>query len=179
LRKDHAIIQANGSIDELSSYLGLISALMQELSHAYPAFSERIEQLTWCQNALFGVSGMIAFLSVPNARPLVTNHDIVVMEQWLNALQTALPQLTQFVLPGGSVLASHIHIARTICRRAERDCVTITLDSASGEPDQTVQLPPVVIPFLNRLSDYLFLLARWVLYETGETEQLLPSKHPQ
>lgn len=170
LRKDHAIIEANGVIDELSSCVGLVLALLKEQQDTYPSFNQRIEHLQWMQSGLFGVSGMIASIELADAKPLVSEEDVKKLESWVDEMQQELPALKNFILPGGSVLVSHIHIARATCRRAERACVTITVDP--NWDHQSAQLPPVVIPFLNRMSDYLFVMARWITRECGQEDQL-------
>jgi cob(I)alamin adenosyltransferase len=137
--KDHARVQAMGDIDELNSALGLL------LSESLPDRTR--EQLTQIQHRLFDLGGELA---IPGHLSLNAQH-VGELEQWLDADNDTLPPLKEFILPGGSRAASQCHVARTICRRAERRLVSLA------------QLESVSLPsrhFLNRLSDFLFVLCR-------------------
>jgi cob(I)alamin adenosyltransferase len=136
-------IAAFGTVDELNSLLGL--ALAADVPGAIRAVLERV------QNELFDVG---ADISVPFGvadRLRVAQTQIDALEADCDRFNADLPELKSFVLPGGSELASRLHVARAVCRRAERD----VLDAA-----EQVELNPLVIVYLNRLSDLLFILAR-------------------
>lgn len=144
-RKDDARIVAYGTVDELNACIGLA------LCHADEAFAAELQQI---QNDLFDLG---ADLCVPEdgenraSRLQVTADYIDILEQWIDAHNAHLEPLKSFILPGGSPCSAHLHLARTVARRAER--ATITL---AGLED----INAMAVKYLNRLSDYLFVLAR-------------------
>jgi cob(I)alamin adenosyltransferase len=153
-------IGAFGTVDELNAQLGV--ALAGELDPDARKVLERV------QNELFDVG---ADLSVPygvgDGRLRVTQEQIDALQQECDRFNVDLPQLRSFVLPGGTEIAARLHVARTVCRRAERDALL-----ASRE----VELNPLVLVYLNRLSDLLFILARAanagreeILWKPGES----------
>jgi cob(I)alamin adenosyltransferase len=153
-------IGAFGTVDELNAAIGVV--LAGELEKEARPMLERV------QNELFDVG---ADLSVPygvgDGRLRVTQEQIDALEQDCDRCNADLPQLKSFVLPGGTESAARLHVARTVCRRAERDTLT-----ASKE----VELNPLVLVYLNRLSDLLFILARAanagreeILWKPGES----------
>jgi cob(I)alamin adenosyltransferase len=148
-------IGAFGTVDELNSALGLV--LAGDVPDALR------EPLTRVQNELFDVG---ADLSVPwgvTDRLRVEQAMIDRLEQLCDAFNAELPELTSFVLPGGTEAASRLHVARTVCRRAERE---VLLGA------QEVDLNPLVLVYLNRLSDLLFILARTANARAGVDEPL-------
>lgn len=149
--KDHARVEAYGDVDELNSCVGLL------LSHPLPA--PIAAGLTRIQHELFDLGGE---LSVPGLS-LIHDEHVTRLEVELDKLNAPLPMLKEFILPGGSAAAAHCHLARTVCRRAERRMTTL----AAGE---TVN--PAARRYLNRLSDLLFVMARSVLADAGRSEVL-------
>ena len=149
--KDSARVTAYGTVDELNSAIGLV------LAHTLP---ERIrEVLTQVQHDLFDLGGE---LCIPGMA-MIADADITRLETMLDAFNENLPPLRDFILPGGGVAAAHCHLARTICRRAEREVVTLSHhDAVRGE----------AVRYLNRLSDLLFVLARVLARESGHGEVL-------
>ena len=152
--KDHPRVAAYGGVDELNAVLGLLLAHQPELAEA--------PLLGLVQNDLFDVG---ADLCVPQTageaseqRLRVRPEQAARLEAAIDRLNAGLAPLTSFVLPGGTPAASWCHLARTVCRRAERDVVTLARAEAVN---------PQVIVYLNRLSDLLFVLARW---QAGESE---------
>ncbi|MBA3374670.1 MAG: cob(I)yrinic acid a,c-diamide adenosyltransferase [Actinobacteria bacterium] len=148
-------IAAYGTVDELNSAIGLV------LAADCPEEIRRL--LTRVQNELFDLG---ADLSVPlenEARLRVTQEQVDVLEHECDRFNEGLPELRSFVLPGGSEVAARMHIARTICRRAEREAL-----EARGEH----AVNPLVLVYLNRLSDLLFILARAANAATGREEPL-------
>ena len=137
--KDGARIEAIGTVDELNSALGVL------LSEGVPEDVE--ELLTQIQHELFDLGGE---LSIPGHVAINEQH-VARLESNLDAFNADLPPLKEFILPGGSRPAALAHVARTICRRAERSLVTL---------GQTEQLPETPQHYLNRLSDFLFVLCR-------------------
>jgi cob(I)alamin adenosyltransferase len=140
VRKDAARIEALGSVDELNCTLGVL--LSNELNDATAAAC-----LTEVQHDLFDLGGEIA---VPGAVAL-DDERVTWLDSQLEEFNRDLPPLKEFVLPGGGTAASASHIARAVCRRAERSCWAL----ASSEP-----MSPMGLRYLNRLSDLLFVLAR-------------------
>ena len=148
-------IGAFGTVDELNSALGVVLAgeLPEELRHP----------LTLVQNELFDVG---ADLSVPwgvTDRLRVEQAMVDRLEELCDRFNAGLPELRSFVLPGGSEAAARLHVARTLCRRAERDVL---------QGAQEVELNPLVLVYLNRLSDLLFILARAANAAAGRDEPL-------
>lgn len=175
--KDDLRIEAYGTIDELSSVLGVISALFTQQSQSEGRDWEAQETFVeWMQDRLFTLSGMIATVNLPAGNmPELLQEDVHYLEQRIDEMARSLPELHHFILPGGSEVVSFIHLARTICRRSERICASL---------NREIPLNPVILPFLNRLSDTLFVLARWTGYQRGEKEKIwlgrkLPEKRKQ
>ena len=155
-------LEAYGTIDELSSHIGLAESLCAQL----PLTLEKTENIRWIQQKLFCIGGALATdtdtMPVPDACK-VAAQDIERLESMIDAIQQGLVQHNCFILPGGCVAASAIHVARTVCRRAERLVICL---------QQEVPVPVNVAEFLNRLSDYLFVLARKANQVSG-TEEIL------
>lgn len=179
LSKDDLRIEAYGTLDELSSVLGVVSALLAKESRkkVLPAAVKEDwmlhEQLIeWMQDKLFTLSAMIATANLPAGNlPQLSQEDVILLEQRIDEMEAVLPELKHFILPGGSELVSFVHLARTVCRRAERVCTALSRQTS---------LDPVILPFLNRLSDELFVFARWAGYQQGEAEKIwVGRKHPQ
>ena len=149
--KDSARVSAYGTVDELNSAIGLV------LADNVP---ERIrEVLTQAQHDLFDLGGE---LCIPGMA-MVHGVDIERLEQTLDAFNEDLPPLKDFILPGGGMAAAQCHLARTICRRAEREVVTLARHDA---------VRPEAVRYLNRLSDLLFVLARVLARSSGHGEVL-------
>lgn len=150
--KDHARIESYGTVDELNSYIGLIRD--QEMNQHYKNILIEI------QDRLFTVG---AILATPPEKEVLKNgkkrlqnlgiieNDIELLENEIDTMEDSLPQMTHFVLPGGHTTVSYCHIARCVCRRAERLAVHLSHDEPVAD---------IAIKYLNRLSDYLFVLAR-------------------
>lgn len=152
--KSHLRIEAYGTVDELNSLLGVVRDLCA---------GERLgAPIKLIQDTLFVVGGMLA---TPSDKKLamapIGVEDIEWLEKGIDRMETELPPLTNFVLPGGYVAASQCHVARCVCRRAERLVVALS------EHDSP---PALVMEYLNRLSDYLFVLARYILVSNGGEE---------
>lgn len=160
--KHHIRIDSYGTIDELNSYIGLIRD--QDINETYR------EVLIEIQDRLFTVGAILATdpekMILKNGKerlniPKISDADILYLEQQIDLMEEELPQMTHFVLPGGHQTVSFCHIARCICRRAERLSVALN------------ELEPVneeVLKYLNRLSDYLFVLARKLTFDLGANE---------
>ena len=168
--KDAVRVEAYGTVDELSAVIGVVRALLlKEDKGARLAHAE--VELRWMQNKLFDLGGLLATKpgqSFPNM-PSIEKTDVARLERSIDGWQKDLQPLKEFILPGGGTTASMLHHARTVCRRAERRCVSLM---------RKEQIDPTGIVFLNRLSDALFVLARWVAQALGEPEVLWERTRP-
>jgi cob(I)alamin adenosyltransferase len=154
--KDDARIEAYGTIDELNSNLGVLVAL--DSNHS--AFLKNI------QHRLFDVGSILAAeLNLEFDLPNIDESDVLNIENEIDRLNKSLSRLKNFILPGGSVLSAHTHIARCVCRRAERRIVALADDTYS-----------IHVKYLNRLSDYLFVLSREYLRLEGKEEIIWQKK---
>lgn len=150
VKKDHPRLEAYGTLDELNSILGLL--VCEPLPEGCSAWIQKI------QGALFSMGGALADIDSAESSidlPIALEE----LEGWIDRMDEGLPQLRAFILPGGSRPAALAHLARTVCRRAERRVRALDSD---GEI-----VPKEVLPFLNRLSDYFFVLARFINHTMG------------
>jgi cob(I)alamin adenosyltransferase len=151
--KDAPRIEAYGTLDELNAVLGVVRA--SGLPAAFDAAVARV------QHQLFDLG---AELASPDPEKLrvsgIGEQEIAALEQEIDAWEATLPPLRQFILPGGSLAGAQVHVARTVCRRAERRLVTL----AAVEREH---IDPLAVKYVNRLSDWLFVLARAVNLSTG------------
>jgi cob(I)alamin adenosyltransferase len=162
VKKYNSRLEAYGTIDELNSYIGLIS--VQNI----PANLK--DELIQIQNLLFTIGAMLA--TPPSKEKLkngtdrlqiekLSEKDVITLEDSMDHMNEMLPEMTHFILPGGNTTVSFCHIARTVCRRAERMIVKL----ADEEP-----VLPLIITYMNRLSDYLFVLARKLTFSLNAEE---------
>lgn len=161
--KDSLRVEAYGTVDELNASVGMVRAMNGEAGRAS---ADQLEQdLRWVQNKLFDLGGILATApgQVFKNMPAIRTHDATRLERMIDRCQKDLAPLKEFILPGGGRVSATLHVARTICRRAERVCVRL----AREEP-----LDAQIIKFLNRLSDALFVWARWAAKTQGEPEFL-------
>ncbi|WP_158828085.1 cob(I)yrinic acid a,c-diamide adenosyltransferase [Mucilaginibacter lacusdianchii] len=155
--KYHIRIESYGTIDELNTYIGLIADQQPVSRHK--------DVLKQIQNRLFTIGAMLAADPEKSSMviPDITDADVVVLEQEIDGMTSLLPELKHFILPGGSNTISFCHLGRCVCRRAERLVVQLAEESTVDEN---------IIIYLNRLSDYLFVLAR----TAGQDEQVPENK---
>ncbi len=165
LPKEHPRIEAYGSVDELNALLGLCKEEVKILLEQHPELEKLADCLERLQHELFNLGSYLATLprDIPAGLPRVTKGEISRLEEEIDALNSVLQAPASFVLPGGCRLNAQLHLARTVCRRAERRCVTL----AGLE-----EIDPVVLSYLNRLSDALFVWSRWVNLILGLPEAL-------
>ncbi len=192
IAKNSPRVSAYGTLDELNAMIGLVQAHCTQLDDFVTS------TLLTINNTLFNIGDYLATPTEPQTPPSATptpnqdsnnphptgdqdssNHNpsepqtsdpkapiplatLSDLEHQIDLLDSMVPQLRQFVLPGGSVGAAHAHVARTVCRRAERDILTLT--------DTGAYVHPIVLTYINRLSDYLFILARYINHFTGTPE---------
>jgi cob(I)alamin adenosyltransferase len=156
--KDSQRVETYGTVDELNSQIGvaLATGLCERLTIELPRI----------QNELFDLGSDLATPATSQARhpvPTVEPRHIKKLEHLIDELNAVVGPLANFLLPGGSPGAAQLHVARTVCRRAERAATTLARDEAIG---------PTVLPYLNRLSDALFVMARFENHERGVSEPL-------
>jgi len=144
--KSHIRIESYGMTDELNSYLGLI--------RDSSGVEKRNKEVISIQNDLFSIGSHLATTNPKSVSflPELDHDKIKDLETWIDLIEKDLPELKAFILPGGHVTVSHSHVARCVCRRAERKVVELAIMD---------QVNPFIITYLNRLSDYLFTLARF------------------
>jgi cob(I)alamin adenosyltransferase len=153
--KSHERVEAYGNIDELNSFIGLIRD--QDIAPHYR------EVLIEVQKNLFIAEALIARDPEKPSRdlPSLSDEDIEMLEKEIDAMNEQLPVLTNFLLPGGHPIVSLCHVARTVCRRAERSLIRL---------NQSSPVEDIIIRLMNRLSDYLFVLARKTGKDAGADE---------
>ncbi len=163
VEKDAVRVEAYGAVDELNTIIGLVRAFNN--TEQGDAAIRLEETMAWIQNKLFDIGGLLATAPGQTFKnmPSVTPRDVERLEHWIDRCQEDLAPLKEFLLPGGGKVPGFLHQARTVARRAERRCVRLAREEA---------MAPLVIPFLNRLSDALFVSARWMAHHAGEPELL-------
>lgn len=154
-------VVAYGTVDELATHLGV--ALASGVTERLVAPLERI------QNDLFHLGSDLCILEEDKARfavPQIEARHVETLEGWIDSLQDDLEPLANFILPGGTLAAAHLHVARAVCRRAERQVIDLARNEAIGT---------FVVPYLNRLSDTLFVMARYENRASGGSDILWDS----
>ena len=159
--KDSLRIESYGTVDELNSFVGAacFSAEEDARLNALATILKRV------QHELFNLGSILATLpeDVHPKQARITDADVEQLDRDIDAANRDLPPLRSFVLPGGTRINAELHIARTVCRRAERVCVTLAREE---------EVPPETIRYLNRLSDALFVWTRWANHLLGAPEVL-------
>ena len=157
--KSDTRIEAYGTIDELNSYIGLVSDYCDDDS-----IKNILKEI---QDRLFTIGSELACdpnkltkLSIPD----LSESDVELLEKEIDQMDGELPRMKNFILPGGLPVVSFIHIARCVCRRGERRCVDLLQNSGSVDP--------LIIKYINRLSDYLFMLARYTAMKNNAPETI-------
>ena len=154
--KASARLEAYGTVDELSSYLGLLAAMLSE--------GEYHDMIIRVQNNLFNVCTNLA--TDQSQTPLydsakLADGEIELLEKEVDRMMKLLPERQGFILPGGTPVAAQAHVCRTVCRRAERRIVALS---------EVAQISPETLQYVNRLSDYLFVLAKIINFNAGVSE---------
>ena len=149
-------LEAYGTVDELSSHLGLLASMLKE--------GEYYDMIIRIQRNLFNVCTNLA--TDQSQTPLydsakLAEGEIELLEKEVDRLMKLLPERQGFILPGGTLSASQAHVCRTVCRRAERRIVALS---------EKAQISPETLQYVNRLSDYLFVLAKIINFNTGQSE---------
>jgi cob(I)alamin adenosyltransferase len=162
LPKHHLRIEAYGTVDELNSHIGLLRDVVEDQATN--------ELLVNIQDRLFTIGSHLAVDPAKNVEagnsnkmhlPPIFEHDITALENAIDQIDTEVPEMKSFILPGGHVYVSYCHIARCVCRRAERAVLRLS------EIEMVEEIHP---KYLNRLSDYLFMLSRWLTLELKASE---------
>ena len=155
LPKDHIRIDAYGSVDELIAWIGMLRSHKENRS--------RNDILVYIQDQLMSSAAALAYDSEnPVGKQVLPDLECVtILEQEIDRMEAALPPLKSFILPGGNIVVSHCHIARCVCRRTERRVLSL---------NKSEYTPEIIHKFLNRLSDYLFVLGRLLSLELDNEE---------
>lgn len=150
-------VESYGTVDELNSHVGLLA------EYALPIDKEIYDQLKAVQDDLFSIQTLLATEdeALYAKMPQIGDDDIKRLEQWIDTTESSLPKLRSFVTAGGSVAGAQAHVARCVCRRAERRVVEMT---------ERCQVAPEIMGYLNRLSDYLFVISRKLVVSEGKEE---------
>jgi len=155
--KSHIRIESYGTVDELNSFIGMVNDLCDN--------SNISEWLREIQDRLFTIGSVLATSPEKEVKmklPDLYEKDVEWLEQKIDFMNENLPEMRAFILPGGNLASSTCHVARCVCRRTERICVQMT------ESDEFV--PQLVIQYLNRLSDFLFILSRYITHQSNSPE---------
>jgi len=149
-------LEAYGTVDELSSHLGLLASMLSE--------GEYYDMIIRIQNNLFNVCTNLA--TDQSQTPLydsakLADGEIELLEKEVDRMMKSLPERQGFILPGGTQMAAQTHVCRTVCRRAERRIVALS---------EVAQISPETLQYVNRLSDYLFVLAKKINFNAGTSE---------
>lgn len=150
--KSHLRIESYGAVDELNSHIGLLSDHLSQLS-AHLVLREIQDRLFTIGSSLACDPEKEVSLKIPDLK----ESDILFLENEIDIMSQALPPMKSFILPGGHIIVSTAHVTRCVCRRAERVCVAMI--------ENNLFVEPLVIKYLNRLGDYLFILARFVAHD--------------
>jgi len=155
--KSHIRIESYGTVDELNSYIGMVNDLSKN-----DLISGWLREI---QDRLFTVGSVLATnpdKEVKMKLPDIHDADVTWLEQRIDEMNEVLPEMRSFILPGGNIASSTCHVARCVCRRAERICVAMQ--------EQKEFIPALIIQYLNRLSDFLFVLCRYISHINNAEE---------
>lgn len=154
--KDDDQVSAYGEVDELNAWLGICRALATDHKR-----TDLVEQLESIQKILFEIGSILATKQEWSGMPKISEKDVQQLETWIDSKEESLLALKNFILPGSDLLSAHLHVARTICRRAERAVIGL---------HKKTKIPENILIYLNRLSDLLFVMARFETHKLGLTD---------
>ena len=156
--KDDVRVEAYGTVDDLNSHVGLLAEMLRQEQGYY-------DELKTVQRNLFTLQTLLATEdeALYARLPQLDEEEVEILERQIDTLSDRLPKLHNFVIAGGNMTGAQCHVARTVCRRAERCVVTLSRQS---------HVDDVLLRYLNRLSDYLFVLARHAVVASGAQEDL-------
>ncbi len=162
--KDHSRVRAYGTVDELNSLVGIVRCFNLEKPESVRR--DKLETILQAiQQRLFDIGSILATdpKSAPKSMPSISEQNVTWLEQVIDAMNEELSPLNSFVLPGGSPVNAFLHQCRTVCRRAERDIVSLSRDE---------EIEANLLAYINRLSDALFVFSRWTASTMNEKEFL-------
>lgn len=164
LLKDDIRVEAYGTLDELNAHIGLLISLLQtsSLKEGVQSAAKLTDFLSEIQEELFVIGGELACAEIKTEELVSTQKLIAKIETIIDELSSQLPVQHHFVLPGGTLPAAQSHVCRTICRRAERRIVTLS---------HIAMVSPEIFKFVNRLSDYFFILSRYLNKDSVTSEK--------
>lgn len=153
-------VEAYGSVDELNSHIGLLAEMVKVSVEDH---SDMLSQLKKVQNNLFVAQTLLATEdeNIYQKLPQLNEESVIEMEHWIDKMDAKLPKLNSFVIPGGSMASAQAHVCRTVCRRAEREIVRLAEEENIEEK---------IKKYINRTSDYLFVLSRYILLTENKEE---------
>jgi cob(I)alamin adenosyltransferase len=163
VKKYDTRVVAYGTVDELNSHIGLLAEMIALKKNDIKIdfdireqFASSFLQLKRIQNNLFVLQTLLATENDETYKklPQLKEETVSEMEKWIDQMDAKLPKLSSFVIPGGSIESAQAHVARTVCRRGEREIVKLS---------EKENIDPLLIKFINRTSDYLFVLSRYIL----------------
>lgn len=159
VNKDDVRVEAYGTVDELNSHIGLLAEMLRPIQGGY------YDELKAVQHNLFTLQTLLATEdeTIYARLPQLAAEEVDILERQIDTISDQLPKLHNFVIAGGNVSGAQCHVCRTVCRRAERCVVTLAREA---------QVDEVIMRYLNRLSDYLFVLARCVVLLDGKVEDV-------
>lgn len=157
--KDDVRVEAYGTVDELNSHLGLLAEMLRSKEGGY------YNELKSVQRNLFTLQTLLATEdeTIYARLPQLQDEEVELLERQIDIITDHLPKLQNFVIAGGNMAGAQCHVCRTVCRRAERCVVTLSRQS---------HVDTVLMRYLNRLSDYLFVLGRWTIVSNGIPEDV-------
>ena len=157
--KDDKRVEAYGTVDELNSHIGLLAEMMRQRQGGY------YDELKAVQHNLFTLQTLLATEdeALYARLPQLPEEEVEILERQIDTITDQLPRLKNFVIAGGNMAGAQCHVCRTVCRRAERCIVAMSHE---------VRVDEVILRYLNRLSDYLFVLARYAVISNGKAEDL-------
>lgn len=167
--KDDHRVEAYGTIDELNSHIGLLAEMIRPLQGGY------YDELKAVQHNLFTLQTLLATEdeTIYARLPQLPEEEVELLERQIDTITDLLPKLQNFVIAGGNLIGAQCHVCRTVCRRAERRVVTLARETIQPSSNQEIkQSTEIILRYLNRLSDYLFVLSRHSVVLDGKKEDL-------
>lgn len=157
--KDDKRVEAYGTVDELNSHVGLLAEMLCQQKGGYYDELKAVQRNLFTLQTLLATEDEALYARLPQLDPV----EVEMLERQIDTLTDLLPKLQNFVIAGGNMVGAQSHVCRTVCRRAERCVVTLAREA---------KIDDVILRYLNRLSDYLFVLARYAVVSTGAQEDL-------